>query len=102
MAEYGHPATPGYVYDIMPYLEPTVRITARSSVDIGSIEVVFYHKSGAETSWSRHIAVNQVLRGGQGYTPDTAVLGWALSDPETGDTSVASCAVAAWTRRGRT
>jgi hypothetical protein len=101
MAEYGHPSTPGYVYDIMPVLEPALRITARSRVNIGSIEVVFYDNSGDETGHSYQLAVNEILTGGQSYTPDTASEVGGLSDPETGDTNVASCAVAAWTRRGR-
>ena len=98
MAEYGHPATPGYVYDIMPYLEPTVRITARSSVNIGSVEVAFYDNSGDETGHRAQFTVNKSLARGQNYT---AAELWGVSDPETGRTNVASCAVAAWTRRGR-
>jgi len=101
MAEYGHPSTPGYEYDIMPVLEPTVTITARSSVSVASIEVVFYDKSGAEAYPSAQVAVNEVVTGGHSYTTDTADDVWGLSDPVTGDTSVASCAVAAWTPRGQ-
>jgi hypothetical protein len=56
MAEYGHPSTPGYVYEIMPLLEPVVRITARSSVNVGSVEVVFSDKSGAEAHRNTQIA----------------------------------------------
>ncbi len=58
MAEYGHPSAPGYAYDIMPVLEPAVRITARARVNIGSIEVVFYDRSGDQTGRSYQLAVN--------------------------------------------
>jgi hypothetical protein len=100
MAEYGHQSTPGYVYEIMPVLEPVVRITVRSSVNVGGVEVVFYDNSGAEAHQNTQVAVNKVIAGGHSYTADTAVDVWGLSDPETGDTNVVSCAVAAWTRRG--
>jgi hypothetical protein len=99
-AEYRHPSTPGYVYQIMPELEPMVRITARSSVNVRGVEVVFYDKSGAETNHSTQVEVNEVVTGGHSYTADTAADVWGLSDPETGDTNVASCEVASWTRRG--
>ncbi len=100
MAEYGHPSAPGYAYDIMPVLEPAVRITARARVNIGSIEVVFYDHSGDQTGRSYQLAVNEVLTAGQSYAPGTASEVGGLSDPETGDTNVTSCAVAAWMPRG--
>lgn len=77
-------------------------ITARSSVDVGSVNVAFYGKSGAQAYPSTQVAVNRVVTGGHGYTADTAADVWGLSDPETGDANVVSCAVVSWTRRGAT
>jgi hypothetical protein len=96
LAEYRQP--PGSLYQIMPVLQPMVRITARSTVNIGSIKVVFYDNSGDETGHSTQLAVNKILKAGHSYT---AVAWSGLSDPGSGsgDTNVASCAVAAWTRR---
>lgn len=102
MAEYAkqHPEAHPFQNPDWPVLEPMVKITATSSVNIGSIEVSFYDNSGDETNHRTWIGVNQLLTGGQSYSPDAAADVPLLSDPETGDTNVASCAVAAWTRRG--
>lgn len=97
MAEYRQPQ--GTLYRIMPVLEPTVRITAASTVDIGNVEVAFYDGSGDETGHRAQLAVNKSLARGQSYSAADTAEAWGLSDPETGHTSVTSCAAAAWTRR---
>lgn len=103
MAKYAkqHPAANPFQNPYWPVLEPKVKITGTSSVNIGSIEVAFYDNSGNETNHRTWVGVHKVLTGGQSYIPDAAADVPLLSDPQTGDTKVASCAVAAWTRRGR-
>src|SRR5262249_44835940 len=97
IAEYRQPPVPS-LDEILPTLKPMVGITARSSVSIGSIEVAFYDKSGDETGHRAQFAVNKRLARDQGYT---AIGAWGVSDPPTGETNVASCAVVGWAPRGR-
>jgi hypothetical protein len=97
-----HPSGNPYENPIMPILLPVATITAMSSVNVKSVQVGFYDKSGIEASPSLRAYVNQVLTAGQGYTVDPWKLGGGLSNPTNGDTSVASCAVTAWTRHDGT
>ena len=94
MIEYGHPTTPGQVHDIMPDQEGLIRVTARSAVNIKTIEVAFYDKRGVETNHRFPIDVNKVLTAGLSYTVVPSTVTWGLS-AITGETNASSCEVVA-------
>jgi hypothetical protein len=88
---------------LFPYaagLMPRMKVTARSTVRVATIEVAFYDGWGDETNHRVTFAVHKTLEPGQSYSTDdynTAADVVSLSVPETGDTNVASCAVVNWT-----
>lgn len=83
----------------MPAQVPEYTLTAGSTVNVGSISVAFYDKSGKEIyADADNFNVNETLTPGQPYTGTQESYGVSNENQNTGavSTNVASCQVVGW------